>query len=129
MEARLARLIAMLSLGAISACARQRTSETEIKVRELQERILAGPENPLPPWGIGPFRQLAVDGEPARFRMDVQWKDPAGAEGWAARAFWNPALLEQDGRLYMFYRTGPRLEGLDSRIALAWSDDGGLTWT
>jgi predicted dehydrogenase/predicted GH43/DUF377 family glycosyl hydrolase len=126
---RIVSLIAMLSMGAISACATQATSDTEIRVRALQERILAGPEHPLPGWAIGPFRQFAIDGEPASFHMDVKWDDPAGAEGWAAKAFWNPALLEQDGRLYLFYRTGPKLEGLDSRVALAWSDDGGLTWT
>jgi hypothetical protein len=62
------------------------------------------------------------------FRVQPTWTDPAGVKGWQARAFWNPALIEDHARLYMVYRTGPDLEGLDSRIALAWSDDGGVTW-
>jgi hypothetical protein len=138
-ERGVAWLIAIVGLGTIGGCGTTRTSgrpvsvnaerETEIRVRELQESILAGLEQLLPGWAIGPFRQLVVDGAPATFRMDVQWDDPAGVSGWAANAFWNPSLLEEDGRLYLFYRTGPALEGLHSRIALAWSDDGGLTWT
>jgi hypothetical protein len=138
-EPRLRLVIAVLSAGALAACGSNPSSgvpapagaetETEMKVRLLQESILAGPKNALPDWAIGPFRTLEVGGKPATFRMDVKWKDPAGATGWEANAFWNPALLEENGRLYLFYRTGPRLEGLDSRIALAWSDDGGGTWT
>jgi hypothetical protein len=103
-------------------------SDTGKTVRNLQERILAGPEHPLPEWALGPFSQGFVDGRKMEFRIRPEWTDPARVKGWQPRAFWNPALIEGNGRLYMFYRTGPDLEGLDSRIALAWSDDGGVTW-
>lgn len=124
----------ILSLAAVSACGTrgvvekeagvQEPSETETKVQQLQESILAGPEVPLPGWAIGPFRPAEVGGKRMIFRPDLNWTDPAGIKDWQPKAFWNPALLEVDGRLYMFYRTGPSLEGLNSRIGLAWSDDG-----
>lgn len=134
----LTTLILALSLSVTSACRQQHAvettshgqqpSETEMKVRQLQEKIIAGPADPLPDWAIGPFRQGAVDGREMAFRQVLNWKDPAGLADWKPRAFWNPALLEVDGRLYMLYRTGPTMEGLNSRIALAWSDDGGIRW-
>jgi hypothetical protein len=127
-------LLSVCVLGAWTIVAAQGSaapgsvSETGQKVRHLQERILAGPSAPLPPWAIGPFSQGYVNGRKMEFRLAPTWTDPAGVKGWHARAFWNPALIEDHGRLYMVYRTGPDLEGLDSRIALAWSDDGGGTW-
>lgn len=134
----LSRLIPLLVVSSLAACSGKpppavssyanAISETEKKVRRLQERIIAGPEGPLPEWAIGPFTQGFVNGRKMEFRIRPEWNDPAGVNGWKARAFWNPALLEENGRLYIFYRTGPDLEGLDSRIALAWSDDAGLTW-
>jgi hypothetical protein len=133
-----ARLGALLAICVFTACRggapaqdseyARAVSDTGKTVRKLQERILAGPEHPLPEWALGPFSQGFVDGRKMEFRIRPKWTDPARVKGWQPRAFWNPALIEENGRLYMFYRTGPDLEGLDSRIALAWSDDHGVTW-
>jgi hypothetical protein len=135
----LTALALVLILGVHSACRQPpavetksngpKPSETETKVRRLQEKIIAGPADPLPDWAIGPFRQGMVDGREMVFRPVLNWTDPAGVADWKPQAFWNPALLEVNGRLFMFYRTGPTMEGLNSRIALAWSDDGGISWT
>ena len=127
-QARVLLAIPLLALAAAPLPA-QDVSETALRVRALQERNNERPLEPLPDWALGPFHPLSVDGRAAEFRPRPDWSDPAGVPGWSPRAFWNPSLIEAEGRLYLFYRTGPTLEGLNSRIALAWSDDGGVSWT
>lgn len=81
-------------------------------------------EGPVPDWAIGPFEIGKVKGQPMIFRPHLHWKDEGAPDGWAPAKFWNPTLMEKDGKIYLFYRTGPKLEGLQSRIGVAWSEDG-----
>lgn len=123
------------AVGLLSACSPSNTptSVAEIAmpdvVAQLVDEITVKPAEPLPEWVIGPFGRGITGGTPMAFRKDLTWSDPTAGAVWRPRAVWNPSLIEVDARLYMFYRAGPTLEGLNSRIALAWSDDGGATWT
>ena len=67
----------------------------------------------LPEWAIGPF---AVDTEPLLQSTD---------RGWESGRIFNLSLIEVEDTLFAFYRATPddRIDQ-DSRIGLAWSDDG-----
>lgn len=125
---------AILLLLIAAGCSQEKAPVMEVHpldevIAQLVDEITTIPDEPLPEWVIGPFRRGEVNGEEMVFRPDLNWRGPTDDEDWHATAVWNPSLIEKDGRLYLFYRAGPSLEGLDSRIALAWSDDGGITWT
>lgn len=115
--------------GQQPAVQNQADSELQNAINQLIDEITTQPDEPLPDWAIGPFQRGEVDGKPMVFRQDLDWSDPVAGDEWKPNDVWNPSLLEVDGRLYLFYRAGPELERLGSRIALAWSDDGGATWT
>ena len=67
----------------------------------------------LPEWAIGPFTR---DSEPTLEPTD---------RGWEAGRIFNLSLIEQNDALFAFYRATPddRIDQ-DSRIGLAWSEDG-----
>jgi hypothetical protein len=73
-----------------------------------------------PGWEIGPF---AKD-DSLTFTPTGQWTDPTGI-GWTSESAFNPSIIEQDGRLVMFYRASPRKETTSSRIGIARHTDGG----
>jgi hypothetical protein len=77
-------------------------------------------------WAIGPFARI----DRLIFEKKSQWEDPWRI-GWEGRAIHNASLIEDNGRLYMFYRCNPAMESLSARIGLAiytegtgWIDDG-----
>jgi 2-dehydro-3-deoxygluconokinase len=67
----------------------------------------------LPDWALGPF---TVDPEPVLEPTD---------RGWESGRIFNLSLIEAEDTLFAFYRATPddRIDQ-DSRIGLAWSDDG-----
>ena len=66
------------------------------------------------PWAIGPFEKI----NSLTFEKKSPWRDPWKV-GWEGRAIHNAALIERDGKLYMFYRCNPAMESLSARIGLA----------
>jgi beta-1,2-mannosidase len=69
-------------------------------------------------WAIGPFERV----DRLAFRKVSQWKDPWEI-GWEGHAVHNASLIEEAGRLHMFYRCNPSMEGLSARIGLAVHDE------
>lgn len=67
-----------------------------------------------PGWAIGPFQK----NEAMTYRKKAFWKDPTNI-GWRSGFIFNPTMIEQDGKLYLFYRAAPKKETLCSRIGLA----------
>jgi predicted GH43/DUF377 family glycosyl hydrolase len=121
----IALLLAMvMAFNAPIRSQNQTTGKIPSGSQELQIYKRGRPEGPVPHWAIGPFTIGEYEGEYMIFRKELNWKDPAAPAGWKPGTFWNPTLIEKNGKLYLFYRTGPRLEGLESRIGLAWSEDG-----
>lgn len=88
--------------------------------RDLRVEHFMGQYPTSHPWAIGPFTR-----DPAMtFRLARAWSDPTGI-GWTGEFLWNPTLIEHDERLHLFYRFGPRMESLSSRIGLAvWDNEG-----
>jgi predicted GH43/DUF377 family glycosyl hydrolase len=78
----------------------------------------------LQQWAMGTFTIGDYENQPMIFRPDLNWSGPNAPEGWKPEMLWNPSLIEKDGKLFLFYRAGPKLEGLESRIGVAWSDNG-----
>ena len=77
-------------------------------------------------WAIGPFERI----ERLTFSKQSQWKDPLEI-GWEGHAIHNATVIEEEGRLHLFYRCNPSMEGLSARIGLAvhdertgWTDSG-----
>lgn len=81
----------------------------------------------VPQWAMGPFKIGVSENQSMIFRPDLNWSGPNAPKGWQPTKLWNPSLIEKDGKLFLFYRAGPKLEGLESRIGVAWSDNG-IDW-
>ena len=79
------------------------------KLDHLQ--TICDPSIQLPAWAVGPFRR----NEGLTFRKTAQWAD----ESYRSHAIFNPALMEKDGKLYMYYRATPVMESLESKVGLA----------
>lgn len=100
------------------------------KMREIYERTMAesAKEKKLshsiepffrqyekfPSWCIGPMKKE----DSLTFHKTVQWEDPTGT-GWKSGFLFNPSVIEEDGKLYLFYRAAPKVETLCSRVGLA----------
>ena len=78
----------------------------------------------VPTWAMGTFTIGVANSQPMIFRQDLNWSGPNAPEGWHPDKLWNPSLIVNNGKLFLFYRAGPKLEGLDSRIGVAWSENG-----
>lgn len=81
----------------------------------------------VPQWAMGTFNIGISESRPMIFRPDLNWSGPNAPVGWKPDKLWNPSLIVKDGKLFLFYRAGPKLEGLESRIGLARSDNG-IDW-
>ncbi|GHU98238.1 hypothetical protein FACS1894211_01670 [Clostridia bacterium] len=75
------------------------------------------------PWRVGPF----VPAPDMTFQMKGQWRDPLDF-GWRSGFVFNPSLIPDAGKLYMFYRAAPHKETMSSRIGLAVYENG-KGWT
>lgn len=95
---------------------------TEIQIYERGRTL-----KEVPQWAIGTFKIGVSENQPMIFRQDLNWSGPNAPEGWKPNKLWNPSLIEKDGKLFLFYRAGPILEGLESRIGVAWSTNG-IDW-
>lgn len=61
------------------------------------------------------------------FHKSKQWKDPTDI-GWESGFLFNPSIIENNNKLYMFYRAAPKKEALSSRIGLSiYSKESGWT--
>ena len=66
------------------------------------------------PWAIGPFSRR----EDLTFHKNSQMPDPTGI-GWTSSSIFNPSVLIDDEKIYLFYRATVKKESLGSRIGLA----------
>jgi hypothetical protein len=71
-------------------------------------------------WAIGPFERI----EELTYEKTARWVDPWDI-GWEGRAIHNACLIEEGGKLHMFYRCNPTMESLSARVGLAVHDDDG----
>jgi len=83
------------------------------QLAELSSTALSTNYPEEPEWCIGPFKKE----EDMTFRKPGQWRDPLDI-GWTGNFIFNCSLIEENGKLYMFYRTAPKKESLCSRIGL-----------
>lgn len=65
-------------------------------------------------WAIGPFERI----DRLTFEKKSHWPDPWNI-GWEGKTIHNASLIEEHGKLYMFYRCNPSMEALSSRMGLA----------
>ena len=98
------------------------TDSIEIKIYERGRTT-----KKVPQWAMGTFKIGVSENQPMIFRPDLNWSGPNAPEGWQPNKLWNPSLIEKDEKLFLFYRAGPKLEGLESRIGVAWSYNG-IDW-
>jgi predicted GH43/DUF377 family glycosyl hydrolase len=103
------------------------TNTKDIDPSEIQIYERGRSTGEVPQWALGIFKIGISDGRPMIFRPDLNWAGPNAPEGWKPDKLWNPSLIVKDGKLYLFYRAGPKLEGLESRIGVAWSENG-IDW-
>jgi hypothetical protein len=84
-------------------------------VRARLDRPIGGYDEPetLPDWALGPFTR---DTEPIL---------ESTRRGWESGRIFNMSVIEEGDQLFVFYRATPddRIDQ-DSRIGMAWSDDG-----
>jgi len=65
-------------------------------------------------WSIGPFTQR----EDLTFHKTSQMPDPTGI-GWTSSSIFNPSVIIEGDKIYLFYRAAVKKESLGSRIGLA----------
>jgi len=76
-----------------------------------------------PEWCIGP---ISLE-KSMTFHKSKEWKDPTDI-GWESGFLFNPSIIENNNKLYMFYRAAPKKEALSSRIGLSiYSKESGWT--
>jgi predicted GH43/DUF377 family glycosyl hydrolase len=76
-------------------------------------------------WAIGPFTK----DEDMTLLKEKAWADTTNTN-WKSIALFNPSEIAEADRLYLIYRAMPKIKrggSLDSRLALAWTDDG-VNW-
>jgi len=101
---------------------RNMTIEKDISDIQIYERGRTTQE--VPTWALGTFTIGIENNQPMIFRPKLNWSGPNAPEGWKPTKLWNPSLISNNGKLFLFYRAGPKLEGMESRIGVAWSENG-----
>lgn len=78
-----------------------------------QENFISGFDS-TSTWAIGPFTLNPT----MTFTKERQLGDPTDI-GWSSSSIFNPTIIEEAGKLYLFYRAAVKKESLGSRIGLA----------